>query len=191
MGAAAIEIAPVTAERWPDLERLFGPNGAYSGCWCMWNRQTNKEFEENSGAVNRGLLKDIVASARIPPGMLAYVDGEPAGWVAVAPREEFGRLARSPVTKPVDDLPVWSITCFVIGKEHRGRGVGTALLAAAVEFARDHGATAVEGYPVEPRKDRMPDIYAWMGLSSMFRAAGFSEIARRSERRPFMRRVLE
>ena len=79
----------------------------------------------------------------------------------------------------------------MIDRRHRGRGVGTALLAAAVEYARQKGATAVEGYPVEPRKDRMPDIYAWMGLASMFEAAGFTEIARRSETRPLFRKVLD
>jgi GNAT superfamily N-acetyltransferase len=85
---------------------------------------------------------------------------------------------------------VWSIVCFVIDRNHRGSGVGTVLLAAAVEYARGHGAVAVEGYPVEPRQDRMPDIYAWRGLSSMFEAAGFTEIARRSETRPLFRKVL-
>ena len=79
---------------------------------------------------------------------------------------------------------------MVIDRKHRGSGVGTALLAAAVEYARTQGAVAVEGYPVEPRRDRMPDIYAWMGLASMFEAAGFSEIARRSDTRPLFRKML-
>lgn len=156
----------------------------------MWNRQTNREFDDKAGAENREALKRLVTEGDRPPGLLAYLDGDPVGWVAVAPREDYGRLARSRVTKPVDDLPVWSITCFVIDRAHRGEGIGSALLAAAVEFARDQGATAVEGYPVEPRSDRMPDIYAWMGLASMFRAADFEEVARRSEHRPLMRRVL-
>ena len=124
------------------------------------------------------------------PGLLAYRDGVPVGWISVAPREEFGRLQRSPISKPVDKTPVWSITCFVIHKDHRGEGVAKALVEGAVDYAREQGAIAVEGYPVEPRKDRMPDIYAWMGLASMFESAGFIEIARRGKTRPLMRLVL-
>jgi GNAT superfamily N-acetyltransferase len=154
----------------------------------MWNRLTNREFEETTGDEKRGMLQAIVDDRA--PGLLAYEDGVPVGWVSLGPREEFGRIQRSRVTKPLDDVPVWSIVCFVIERRHRGIGVGTALLEAAVEYARDNGAIAVEGYPVEPRRDRMPDIYAWMGLASMFEAAGFSEIARRSESRPLFRKLL-
>lgn len=183
-----VEIHPLTPERWSDLEQLFGPRGAYGGCWCMWNRLSNREFEAASGDEKREMLRAIVAD-RVP-GLLAYQDGSPVGWVSLGPREEFGRIQRSRVTKPVDDVPVWSIVCFVIDKHHRGTGVGTALLNAATEYAREHGAVAIEGYPVEPRNDRLPDIYAWMGLASMFEAAGFIEIARRSETRPLYRKVL-
>jgi GNAT superfamily N-acetyltransferase len=184
----AMEIHPLTADRWDDLERLFGPRGAYGGCWCMWNRLSNSEFEATSGDEKREMLRSIVDDRA--PGLLAYEDGVPVGWVSLGPREEFGRVQRSRVTKPVDEVPVWSIVCFVIERKHRGTGVGTALLEAAVKYARDHGADAIEGYPVEPRRDRMPDIYAWMGLASMFEAAGFIEIARRSETRPLFRKVL-
>lgn len=183
-----VEIHPLTPERWPDLEQLFGPRGAYGGCWCMWNRLSNREFEAASDDEKHEMLRAIVAD-RVP-GLLAYQDGLPVGWVSLGPREEFGRIQRSRVTKPVDDVPVWSIVCFVIDRHHRGTGVGTALLNAATEYAREHGAVAIEGYPVEPRNDRMPDIYAWMGLASMFEAAGFTEIARRSETRPLFRKAL-
>lgn len=182
------EIHPLTPERWPDLEKLFGPRGAYGGCWCMWNRISNRRFEETTGDEKQEMLRSIVDD-RVP-GLLAYEEGVPVGWVSVGPREEFGRIQRSRVTKAVDEVPVWSIVCFVIEKHHRGSGIGTELLEAAVEYAREHGALAVEGYPVEPRRDRMPDIYAWMGLASMFEAAGFSEIARRSETRPLFRKML-
>ncbi len=134
------------------------------------------------------MLRDITDDR--PPGLLAYEDGEPVGWVCVAPREEFGRIQRSRITKAVDETPVWSIVCFFIPGRHRGKGVGAALLEAAVEYAAERGAKAVEGYPVEPRRERMPDLYAWMGLASMFEAAGFTEIARRSETRPLFRKTL-
>ena len=154
----------------------------------MWTRLTNREFETASAGEKREMLRDITQD-RVP-GLLAYEEKQPVGWVSLGPRDEFGRIQRSRVTKAVDDTPVWSIVCFVIDRNHRGKGVGTALLTAAVEYAREHGAVAVEGYPVEPRRDRMPDIYAWMGLASMFEEAGFTEIARRSETRPLFRKIL-
>ena len=183
------DIHPATADRWDDLQALFGERGAFGGCWCMFNRQSTKEFGELRYEPNRAALRRLVHRGPAP-GLLAYEAGVPVGWVAIGPREEYGRIQRSRVTKPVDDTPVWSITCFVIHRKHRGRGVATAWLDAAVEFAKANGAEAVEGYPVEPRKDEMPDIYAYMGLASMFTKAGFTEIARRSETRPLMRKTL-
>ena len=138
-----MDIAPLTPERWPDLEQLFGPRGAYGGCWCMWNRLTNREFEATSGDEKREMLRSILDD-RVP-GLLAYKDGLPIGWVSLGPREEFGRIQRSRVTKAFDDVPVWSIVCFMIDRHHRGSGVGTALLEAAVAYARAHGARAIEG----------------------------------------------
>ena len=155
----------------------------------MWNRLSNREFEAHSGEEKREMFRSIVDD-RVP-GLLAYVDEKPVGWVSLGPRPEFGRIQRSRVTKPVDDVPVWSIVCFVIERHHRGSRIGAALLAAATEYAGRHGAVAIEGYPVEPRQDRMPDIYAWMGLASMFEKAGFNEIARRSETRPFFRKMID
>ena len=155
----------------------------------MWNRQTSAEYESAKGEPNRTALEALVMAGHIP-GLLAYRAGEPVGWVSLGPREVFGRLGRSRVTKPVDDTPVWSVTCFVVDRAHRGTGVASALLDAAVGFAGENGAVAIEGYPVEPRSDEMPPIYAWMGLATMFTRAGFSEIARRSETRPLMRLML-
>lgn len=185
----ALEIHAATPDRWGDIEQLFGPRGQQGGCWCMWNRQTSREFDDHKGDQNKAAFRALV-DANPPPGLLAYADGVPVGWVAVAPRHEYPRLQRSRVTKPVDDMEVWAITCFVIARHVRGTGVATALLGAAVEFAQSHDAIAVEGYPVEPRADHMPEIYAWMGLASMFERFGFEEVARRSETRPLMRKVL-
>ena len=185
-----LDIHPATQDRWGDVAELFGPSGALAGCWCIWNRQTSREYEEHKGDANRRALEELVAAAEVP-GLLAYEEGTPVGWVSVGPREVFSRLDRSRVTKPLDETPVWSVTCFVVHRDHRGRGVARALLDAAVAYAHGQGATVVEGYPVvEPRGDEMPPIYAWMGLASMFRGAGFEEVARRSETRPFMRKVL-
>jgi GNAT superfamily N-acetyltransferase len=182
-----IDIQPLTPDRWADLERLFGPRGAFGGCWCMFNRLTGREFEAGQGEGNRTGLRALVDGGRIP-GLLAYQEGEPVGWVSVAPRSEFGRIERSPVTRPIDDQPAWSVVCFYIDRHHRHSGVGTALLEAAVDHAAAHGARLVEGYPKDPRRDQIPDIYAWQGIASMFRAAGFDEVARRKEGRPIMRK---
>ena len=181
------DIYPLTQERWPDLESLFGPRGAFGGCWCMFNRLTGREFEQGQGESNRTALHDLVEEGRVP-GLLAYRNGEPVGWVSVAPRPEFGRVERSPVTRPVDEEPAWAVVCFYIDRRHRHTGVGRALLEAAVAYAADHGARLVEGYPKDPRKAEIPDIYAWQGLASMFLEAGFEEVARRREGRPIMRK---
>lgn len=182
----AIEVRVVAPDRWTDLETLFGPRGACGGCWCMWWRRTAKEFEAAKGEKNRRALERLV-EAGSEPGLLAYVDGEPAGWVAVEPREAYPRLDRSRVLERVDDRPVWSISCFFVARPWRGRGLGARLVRAAVEHVRDRGGRIVEAYPVEPRKDRMPDAFAWTGFPAMFDDAGFVEVARRSETRPVLR----
>jgi GNAT superfamily N-acetyltransferase len=189
---AELRFYPLTAERWEDLEELFGERGASGGCWCMWWRLKRSEFERQKGEGNRLALKRIVDSGEIP-GILAY-DAElyqPAGWCSVAPREHFPVLERSRVLKRIDDKQVWSIVCLFVGKPFRHKGVTVGLLNAAVRYVRESGGKIVEGYPVEPRKDQMPDVFAWTGLASSFRKAGFSEQLRRSETRPIMRYEIE
>jgi GNAT superfamily N-acetyltransferase len=156
----------------------------------MWFRLTNREFEAGKGEANRSAMRKIVDAGRVP-GILAYAGGEPIGWCSVAPREEFGKLARSRILKPVDDRPVWSIVCLFVAKEHRGRGVSTELIRAAVDYVAQQGGTTVEGYAVEPKKERMPDVFAYHGPSEAFARAGFQEVARRSPTRPIMRFVIE
>jgi GNAT superfamily N-acetyltransferase len=182
------DVQPLTPERWPDLEALFGERGASSGCWCMWWRVPAKDWERDAGATNKRAFRSIVRAGP-PPGLLAYHDGKPVGWVAVAPRDEFPRLDRSPKLKRVDDVPVWSVTCFYIDRWYRGTGVGGTLLAAAVEHAREHGATSIEGYPLDPGDGKVTNAAAFTGVLDMFRAAGFDEIARRGGR-PVLRREL-
>lgn len=149
-------------------------------------RLPRAQYEEGKGEGNRTAFKRRVRSGA-PPGVLAYLDGQPVGWCAVAPRTEYDYLGRSRVLRPVDAQPVWSISCLLVAKPHRGRGVSVQLLRAAVEIAGRAGARIVEGYPVIARTGHMPDAFAWTGTLSAFRAAGFEEVARGSPSRPIMR----
>ncbi|HZA26589.1 MAG TPA: GNAT family N-acetyltransferase [Actinomycetota bacterium] len=179
------EIRPVTPDRWDDLVALFGDRGV-SGCWCMWWRLSSAEFERRHGAGTRRALKGLVDRGRVP-GLLAYLEGRPVGWVSVAPREEFGRVERSRHLRPVDDQPVWSIVCFYIDRGSRGRGVGSALLRGAVRYAAEKGAEVVEAYPVDPKGKKIPSAELYTGTVEMFRAAGFEVAADRGGRRRIMR----
>jgi GNAT superfamily N-acetyltransferase len=184
----ATEVVPVTAGRWDDVVRLFGPSGAYSGCWCMWWRESAKDFDRNGNAGNRRAMRALVRGGRVP-GLLAYREGEPVGWVSVAPRQEFPRIERSPTLKPIDDRPVWSVVCFFIHRRHRRSGVARALLDAAVAHAAVHGARHVEAYPVDPGERNYSNAEAYTGVLPLFEAAGFREVARRGKR-PIMRRTV-
>jgi len=184
-----LSIHPLTPDRWADFETLFGPRGAIGGCWCMWWRQTRSEYDRLKGEGNRQAMRAIVASGEIP-GLLAYADGRPVAWCSVAPRTAFPSLDRSRVLQRVDDQPVWSIVCFFMARGYRRQGLSLRLIQAAVEYARSQGARIVEAYPIEPKKDSAPDIYAFTGMASTFRKAGFVEVLRRSETRPIMRYVM-
>lgn len=180
-------IVPLTPERWPDLVTLFGAQGACAGCWCMWMRRPAAAFRAGKGAGNRRALRALVQQA--PPGLIAYDDGEPVGWVAVAPRERYTRLANSRVLAPVPGEGVWAAPCFFVRAGYRGRGLHTALVAAAAEYAQQQGAASLEGYPNANSTARQPAAFVFTGFESVFREAGFREIARRSPKRPIVRRT--
>jgi GNAT superfamily N-acetyltransferase len=155
----------------------------------VW-RLTRKQFEAGKSGGNRDALHGLVVSG-VAPGVLAYLDGQPAGWCAVAPREHYPALARSRILKPVDGQPVWSVSCLFVDRRHRCKGVSIALLHAAAGFVRERGGTILEGYPIEPGPGRkLPAVFAWVGLASAFRQAGFEQVQRNSPGRPIMRRYL-
>jgi GNAT superfamily N-acetyltransferase len=181
------DVLPITSARWQDLVELFearGPRGGFRntpayGCWCMFWR--NRALEH--GAPKKRALARIVRAGR-EPGLLAYEDGSPVGWVSVAPREEFRALLSSPQYRPRDeDEGVWSIVCFTVDRNSQGRGVAAALLDGAVEHARRHGAASLEGYAHASK----PDNY--MGGLDLFLAHGFKPI-RRTAKRAVVRRDL-
>jgi GNAT superfamily N-acetyltransferase len=189
MADPVLSFFPVTPERWGDLEKLFGERGACGGCWCMFWRLPRSQFERGKGEANRRALKKIVQSG-LSPGLLAYAEGEPVGWCALAPRDQLPVLARSRILAPVDEKPVWSVSCFFVAKAWRRRGLTVALLDAAVDQVRAQGGGILEGYPHEPAQGNTPGAFVWTGLAEAFRRAGFKEVARRSPYRPIMRRTV-
>lgn len=178
-----------TPARWRDIEALFGERGACGGCWCMYLRLSPRAWREGKGAANKRAFKKVVTSDE-KPGVIAYHKGAPVGWCAIAPRDHYPRLANSRVLAPVDDQPVWSVTCLFVLKPYRRKGVSAGLLRAAADFAARRNARIVEGYPVVSTMGKTPDPFLWRGVPSAFQRAGFKEVARRSPSRPIMRRTV-
>ena len=137
---------PLTQKLWRDFELLFGRNGACGGCWCMYWKLRGKAFEENTGDTARQMQKAVVDSKTVP-GLLAYSEGYPVGWIAVEPRSAYPKLAHSRVLKPVDDQPVWSITCFFVEKKHRRKGITVELLKAAVNMSKNRAVKLWKAIP--------------------------------------------
>jgi GNAT superfamily N-acetyltransferase len=185
-----LAVHPLTKDRWEDLVELFGRPGAsiVRGCWCMYYRRSGGGSGVGPGDVNRRALKSLVDSGYVP-GLIGYEGGIPVGWVSLSPREDYAKLRRSPVMKPVDDKPVWSIVCFFVDKKARDRGVSEALLKGAIDYARSRGATLLEAYPVDKDEPSHPD-FMFFGAKRMYDRAGFKEVARRRETRPVVRKAL-
>jgi GNAT superfamily N-acetyltransferase len=176
---------PLTQKLWRDFEMLFGDRGACGGCWCMHWKLRGKEFKDIVGDDARQMQKSIVDS-KIVPGLLAYSEGYPVGWIAVEPRSAYPKLAHSRTLKPVDDQEVWSVPCFFVEKKHRRKGLTVELLKAAIGYVKSKGGTIIEGYPVDTKKNE-PAPFVFTGTSAAFIKAGFKEVARNSPTRPIFR----
>jgi ribosomal protein S18 acetylase RimI-like enzyme len=183
-------VQPLTPERWPDLVELFGrPGGSIvRGCWCMYYRKSGGGAAAADGPRNRTALKRLVDRGTVP-GLIGYREDRPVAWLSLGPRENYAKLQRSPVMKPVDDRPVWSIVCFYVDRRERGRGTAEAMLRAGIDYARTQGVRLVEAYPVD-KAVRSSDDFMFYGAKSMYDRAGFREVARRTPTRPVMRRAL-
>jgi GNAT superfamily N-acetyltransferase len=183
--------AALTPDTWDDLGVLAERSGStvLRSCWCMFYRQTGDfGLTVASGPEHRESLRRIVDAGE-SPGLVGYVDGEPAGWISLAPRPEYPRLDASRIMRVVDDTPVWSVVCSFVGRDFRGRGVQRRLLGAAIDFARDRGARTLEAYPVD-KAARSDNGSMWWGSRSLYERAGFREVERRSATRVVMRRAL-
>ncbi len=188
-----IAIKPLTPDNWLDLVELFDRPGASiaRGCYCMCYRRSGKH-EKPPGVTysesNKRALKALVDRG-VVPGLIGYEKGQPVGWVSLGPREDYAKLQRSPVMKPVDEKPVWSIVCFFVDAKARHRGVAEALLAGAVAWAKKQRVALLEAYPHDKRQ-RSVDDFMWFGAKAMFDRAGFVEVARRRPQRPVVRKPL-
>jgi len=166
----------VNSRRWVDFERLFESRGGPKACWCMVWRSTPAEAKLKDGASRKAAIAKRI-SAGLPIGLLGYLDGEPVAWCSVAPRSTYRRL----VADSTDD-GIWSIACFFVVRRLRGQGITQRIIEAAVEYARAHGASIVEAYPVDPDSPS----YRFMGFVSVFEKAGFCEVGRAGTRRHVM-----
>ena len=180
---ANITIEPATADRFDDAQHALTGGGDGRSCQCQWWTITNAEFQRTPIEQRQAMLHDEMQVGP-PPALIAYVDGEAAGWVRVGPRTRQIRLGRTRnftahSEEPWDDDAVWAVSCFVVRKEFRRQGLNARLLEAAIDFARAGGARVIEAYPMDPdagKKIPVNDLYH--GVLSTFEQAGFREIAR-------------
>jgi GNAT superfamily N-acetyltransferase len=167
------EVVPATLERWDDVVEMLGVSGE-AGCWCQAWRGFDTTAR-SGGRSREEILRDQVADTP-PPGYVAYLDGLPVGWVGVSVRTDTPRLQTSRTIPAIDDLPVWSIGCFRIRPGYRRRGVARALLDGVVRAAREAEAPGVEAYPIDPDGRRVEVGAGFVGIASMFDAAGFRRV---------------
>ncbi|HEX9551054.1 MAG TPA: GNAT family N-acetyltransferase [Candidatus Limnocylindrales bacterium] len=179
-----LRIEPLTPTTWPALEALFREGGDPRWCWCQYWRLRAKDLDAAKVPQLRERLRAL-ADGELAPGLIAIEEGatdaRAVGWVSLGPRADYERIVRSKVIPTIDDRPVWSIVCFAVSATARGRGVARALLDGAVAYAREHGAEALEAYPiaVEAGRDTDPEA-AFTGTLPMFERAGFSVVAERA-----------
>jgi hypothetical protein len=173
---------PVTKATWSDFEAFFESPGAPKYCWCMAWRRTAEEAKHHDGANRKRQMKARV-DVGVPVGLLAYDGNEAVAWVSIAPRESYRKLG-GPPAKPGETI--WSLACFFVPRTRRAGGMTRRLIAAAIDHARENGATVVEAYPV----DEAAPSYRFMGFVAAFAAAGFTEAGRAGTRRHVMRMTL-
>lgn len=174
------EYHPLTPDRWADFEQLFGPNGACAGCWCAWYLMTNREFTTSRKEGHKEHMRTLVQSG-VEPGIIAYADGTPAGWVALAPRERYKRLATSKLLAAVDDKPAWVISCFYIHRNYRHQGLMEKLIRASIDYSKNRKIKLLEAFPVEA-KDRMSPLSIYTGKADVFYRLGFKQAVLRESR---------
>lgn len=174
---ADLRVHAATADRFDDVSLLLRPgNPDAPACWCLAYRLPSSQFNALTAAERPELVRRLCGEDP-PPGLVAYLDGEPVGWCNVGPRARMARLARSRTIPRVDDRDdVWSVVCFVVRAGYRRRGVASALLRAALGHARSHGAGVLEGYPVDPDGARLSTALLFVGTTGLFEREGFHRV---------------
>jgi GNAT superfamily N-acetyltransferase len=175
-GNKVIKFLPLIDERWEDLVVLFGKSGAFWGCWCMYWRLTNKEFNNMTAQERKEALLGIVQENKYVPGLIGYVDNVPAAWIGFGPRSEMGRLVNSRVIPKVDEKEVLSIVCFFVHKDYRGEQLTSQLLEAAIDYSIEENIPLLEAYPVNTDGDKISLEGAHCGISSVFSKSNFEKI---------------
>ena len=181
-----LEFDSLTSSNWKQFETLMGEKGGCGNCWCMFFRLPYKAFQENKPEGNKKLIKQLVNKG-LPQGLIASVNGEPVGWIALAPREDYMKLENSRVFKRIDDKPVWSITCFFIKKGFRHKGLSQQLIKGAIDFARKKKIKTLEAYPAIPYAEKVPHPFLWVGVLSSFIKNGFKIVRQQSKSRAMVR----
>ena len=191
---SALAFKELSAVTWKDFEMIMGPKGGCGGCWCMSWRvpRAGKYSETVQGEPNRLAMKDLVFQGKAF-GILAYVGRKPVGWCSFGPREHYPRLGRTKAYRREDTIPAWSVPCFFVRKDWRGKGLSMLLLQQAVEAAKRKGSKVVEGCPVTKTKDgkKLPAAFSWTGPEIIFKRCGFKDIQRLAPTRPLYRKELE
>lgn len=190
-----VEMQPITSDRWNDLESLFSANGACGGCWCMFWRLERAEYKKLRGNGTKAVLKSMAEQGEAP-GLVAYLDGKPAAWCSIGPRENYRALENSRILKRVDDAPVWSIVCFFVARPFRKKGLMYEVLRGAVDYAAQNGAKIIEGYPIDMQNPKLAGQKlngpsGFMGIAAAFRQVGFVEVGRASETQLIMRYTVQ
>jgi GNAT superfamily N-acetyltransferase len=183
-----IRVAAATKDRWPDVRALFEGQGE-RGCWCQYWRQSSSAYSNAAPGFGESNLQLQVESGPAP-GLIAYLDNEPAGWLGFWPRTRMERLVRSRTIPSIDDTPVWSIVCFMVRVGYRRKGVANALLDGAVRFARQSGVPMLEAYPIDSENQRVDVAFGYVGFTSMFEAAGFRRIVETAAKSAGQTRIL-
>ncbi|MGE5106023.1 MAG: GNAT family N-acetyltransferase [Sphingobacteriales bacterium] len=186
IAAAELNFELLSSSNWKEYEELMGEKGGCGNCWCMLFRLPYKEFQNNKPGGNKKLMKQLVKKNQ-QVGLIASVDKEPVGWIALAPREDYIKIENSRAFKRIDEKRVWSITCFFIKKEFRKMGLSKQLIKGAINFAKKKKIKVLEAYPAIPYAEKVPPPFLWVGILSAFTDCGFKVVQQNGKSRAMVR----
>jgi GNAT superfamily N-acetyltransferase len=184
--SSKLKFEQLTSSNWKKFEVLMGEKGGCGNCWCMYFRLPYKTFQENKPDGNKKMMKNLVNKG-MPQGLIASMNNDPVGWIAMAPREDYMKIENSRAFKRIDEQPVWSITCFFVKKEYRHKGLSQYLIKGAVDFAKKKKIKILEAYPAIPYADKVPHPFLWVGILSSFIRNGFTIVRQQSKSRAMVR----